>query len=315
MSKQKSFVLNDESVMNTYGFYVLNSQIDLDRMKTNGVLLYMHKRGEVHGRWENFRVEGTKLWGDPVFDVDDPESAKIAGKVDRGFLKGASLYLHFTPETRFVELDGKMYGENLEAWEGSIVDIPSGSTCVKLFGENGELSDEDVKGFLLAAQPSKIPKIIDMNNFKFTGVALAALAAAGVTNTEDGDQVSDFIVKLAGELKTEKENGVKLSGELKTFKETQANALVEGAIAEGKLLETQKEKYVALAVQDYALAAGIIADLKGKVTLSGQVTQTTKIEEDKEKANWTYGEWMDKDPKGLELMATTDPEKFKNLKP
>jgi len=81
-----SFVLNDEKAINSYGFMILNSGGRLDRFKSNPVLLNGHNHDLVSGKWENLRIEGDQLIADPLFDTEDPESMKLKGKVDRGFL-------------------------------------------------------------------------------------------------------------------------------------------------------------------------------------------------------------------------------------
>ena len=87
----KSFVLHDDTV-NTYGFRMLTSGANLEEFRRNPVLLLMHSDHLLPiGRWENIRVEGSRILADPVFDMEDPEAKKIAGKVDRGFLRAASI--------------------------------------------------------------------------------------------------------------------------------------------------------------------------------------------------------------------------------
>ena len=86
-----TFLLSDEST-NSYGFKVITAGIDTTQFKRNPVMLFMHDRStQVIGRWENVRTENDKLYADAVFDEADPEAKKIAGKVERGFIKAASI--------------------------------------------------------------------------------------------------------------------------------------------------------------------------------------------------------------------------------
>ncbi|WP_410221931.1 peptidase [Pedobacter sp.] len=283
MSK-KSFVLNDETQVNSYGFRVPNALIDLDRFKENAVLLYMHKRGEVHGRWENIRIEGSLLLADPVFDEADPDSAKIAGKVKRGFLKGASIYLNFTNNTTFFEAPDKVLElHNSEAFEASVVDIPSNKKSVKLFADGKELNEKEIKGIMLSA-PSihnksetedKNQKTEVMEKFKLTAPAIAVLVGAGLAAGETESEVNDAIIKLGAALTAEKtahnlekNQREALQKEINDSKAAALTALVDQAVTDGKILATAKESFIALG---HDAAKAIIDNLPGKVQLGSQV--------------------------------------------
>ena len=285
MSK-KSFVLNDETQVNSYGFRVPNALIDLDRFKENAVLLYMHKRGEVHGRWENIRIEGSLLLADPVFDEADPDSAKIAGKVKRGFLKGASLYLNFTSNTTFFEAPDKVLElHNSEAFEGSVVDIPSNKRSVKLFADGKELSENEIKGIMLSAgngpTPDKLKKEDKnqktevMEKFKLTAQAIAVLVGAGLAAGDTEAEVNDAIIKLGAALTAEKtahnlekNQRESLQKEINDSKAAALTAMVDQAVTDGKILATAKDSFIALG---HDAAKAIIDNLPGKVQLGAQV--------------------------------------------
>ena len=69
---------------------------DLSRMGTVQIpVLYNHKRDHHLGRWDELVVEGEgadrALYGRAVFDVEDEEGARVAGKVRRGFVPGVSV--------------------------------------------------------------------------------------------------------------------------------------------------------------------------------------------------------------------------------
>ena len=91
MSKSYTFCVHDESV-NTYGFRMLTSGVNLEEFRKNPVVLYNHNDwDEPVGRGENTRVEDGRILVDIVFDEEDDKGKKIAGKVDRGFLRMASI--------------------------------------------------------------------------------------------------------------------------------------------------------------------------------------------------------------------------------
>ena len=91
MGKAYTFCVHDESV-NTYGFRMLTSGANLEEFKKNPVVLYNHNDWETPiGRGENVRVEDGRILVDVVFDEEDEKGCTIAGKVERGFLRMASI--------------------------------------------------------------------------------------------------------------------------------------------------------------------------------------------------------------------------------
>ena len=91
-------VIISNSSLNSRGFRVLTSGIDITQYMRNPILLWAHSRpfrgtkDEVLpiGRMENLRIEGDNLIGTPVFDEKDEFAVKIKDKWDNGFLKMAS---------------------------------------------------------------------------------------------------------------------------------------------------------------------------------------------------------------------------------
>lgn len=277
----KRAVLSDQSIPNMHGFYVDHATLDLSRFEAgNPVLLYMHRRGEVHGKWADWKFEGSQLTAEPVFDVDDPDSNKIAGKYDRGFLVGASLYLYVTEKTTFVQDEtGKVWMKQAEVWEASIVDIPGNknSVTVKLFAKDGEeLSDDEVKAFMLSAGKAKIPEveIQNKNNMSkiITGaVALAALTAYGLTNADSPEEVEGAVVKLSAALNAEKtahtlEKAQReaLEKKMQDQEAVQLSAMLDQAVTDGQILADTKPTFEALGL---AGAKKILDGIPKKVVL------------------------------------------------
>jgi len=85
--------LNDEAVVNSYGFRILTAGIDLTRFKLNPVMLdgHIQSNQNVIGSWKDITLEGGKLLAEPIFDMEDDNAKLIAGKVERGVIKGASM--------------------------------------------------------------------------------------------------------------------------------------------------------------------------------------------------------------------------------
>lgn len=283
----KRVVLSDQSIPNYRGFYVDHATLDMSRFESNPLLLYMHKRGEVHGKWEDWKFEGAQLTAAPDFDVEDPDSNKIAGKWSRGFLKGASVYLYVTDKTEFVQDEqGRVWMKHAQVWEASIVDIPGNekSLTVTLFANGKEVDDEQVKAYMLSAgKPADkevIPKIktIKMSKIITNAVALAALTAHGLMNADSPEEVEGAVVKLSAALKVsetahnlEKTQREALEKKIKDGEAVQLNALLDQAVTDGQILGDQKETFAALGFDG---AKKIIEGLPKKVTLGGQVGNT-----------------------------------------
>ena len=86
-----TFILSDTSKTNSYGFRIAMEGMDTSRFRENPVMLYRHNDDDVIGRWHNLRVDDGRLLADAEFDQDDELAAKVAGKVERGFIKGCSM--------------------------------------------------------------------------------------------------------------------------------------------------------------------------------------------------------------------------------
>lgn len=146
----KSFILHDESV-NSKGFRMLTSGANMTEFRKNPVMLLMHDDFNMPiGRWENIRVEGSKILADPVFDEKDPRALEVMGKVNRGFIRMASVG-SWPPEEisddPYLKLPGQSF-PTVTKWtmrEASIVTIGSNHNAIAFYdrttGKQIDLSD------------------------------------------------------------------------------------------------------------------------------------------------------------------------------
>lgn len=288
-----TFVLSDESI-NTYGFRVKTKGLNLSRFKANPVMLADHfnSLNSVLGRWGNIRIEDDNLKADAEFDEADPEAAKVKGKVDRGFVKGASIGLLFEPSALKKQPDGVWDLEAAEILEASICAVPSNGAALKLYvQENGELkqlSHEEVKLSLSALNnQSFINQKSDMKKIILSMAALTALNLVDHNTTEGVDTtlVDRAIDKLTGELKTAKTdlaaketalNAANTALEnMKKEKEArlkaEAETAVQTAIDEGRIDATANEQWVNLMLSNPELAKATLSAIPAKQVLSNQV--------------------------------------------
>lgn len=282
--KAISFVLNDESKKNMYGYRLRNKDINLDRFQANPVLLYMHRRGEVIGKVNNLRIEGSKLLGDPEFDMGDPRAAEIAGKVERGYLKAASIWVSPGDDVKLVEAaDGVLELKPVDLMEVSIVDIPANSGTIRLCSPDGEPMEGDSLRTFLSALPNDKPVVIQKqskmsNLLKLNAASLAVLAVHGLKDGDDAEEVNAAISKLSAALEAEK-TGHRLEKEAREALEkkisderaTELSAALDQAIADGKLTVDDRADYEELAKANHALAMKQLGRLQAKTILNTQL--------------------------------------------
>lgn len=153
---KKTFVLHDESV-NSKGFRMLTSGANLTIFRKNPVMLFMHDDYNMPiGKWDNIRIEGTRILADPVFDEKDTRAIGVMDKVNRGFLNMASMGA-WAPEEMTDDPALKLPGQTLPtvtkwtAREASIVTIGSNHNALALYdretGNRIELNDVALNNF------------------------------------------------------------------------------------------------------------------------------------------------------------------------
>lgn len=283
MPKKHTFILCDGNRVNSYGFRTDLAGLDLERFKSNPVMLYAHDSSNVIGRWENIRVEDNQLKADAVFDTDDEQGKRIAGKVERGFLKGCSMGIHVK---ELHEVDNVPVATRSELMEASVCPIPSDAGAVILYDENRkELTFEEVR-----LQFNNQLKPIEMNkNNEETNVQTPA------ADPKDAEIAS-------------------LKAQLAESKKREVDSFLTAAVQSGKITTEEKEGFAKLAANDFETVQSLINSrpAKASTTLRELHAQaSTAVPAGRE--NWNYLEWMKKDPEGLKRMKTENPTEFERL--
>jgi hypothetical protein len=275
----KPFVLNDETVENSYGFHVLTSGINTQRFESNPVMLSDHDNSNksVLGLWTNLEKTGGKLLAVPEFDIEDPDTKKIAGKVERGYIKGASMGLLFKGEN-MIFLNGKVILKECELVEGTLIPVPSNPNSLRLYLKEGvPITDEELKKLCLSLQtenPEKVDPVPielnqknDMKKITLTLAVLAALSFDKATPEVDIEAVEAAVLSLSNA-------NAELSAKVLAFQAKEENAatlaietMVNLAVTEGRIPATKKEAFVALAVANFDLAKSTLEAIPAKVTL------------------------------------------------
>ncbi len=319
------FILNDETKKNSHGFYLVNAGGRFERFNENPVMLNMHDLNCLIGKWLNLRTEGNLLIADPEFDEGDPEAVKVKGKVERGYLKGASVGIiinaaewRTNPTTEVEEL----FVTDWELFEVSLVSVPSnaGALTLKIYdGQCRAISEDHIRGHIeeivklsLSEKNTKTIKNESEMEIKLTAEALVAL---GVKEGADGTAISAAVLKMkkdletaTGDLATEKEKTLKA-------KKAQAEGLVDLAVKAGKIPADRKEQFVKLALADYDTAKATLEAIPEKQSLGAQIKTVVggdAVPEGRE--NWTLLKWMKEDMAGLNRLKAETPDVYEEIK-
>lgn len=281
----KSFVFNDQTQSNSYGFRILTAGISLKRFNKNPIMLNQHWNStqSVLGKWENLRVENGVLLGDPVFDIEDEEALKVSGKVDRGFINSCSMGITFNRENLKI-IGTELIMEKCELFENSIVAVPSNANSIRLYADNGELlKDDEVKQLCLSLQPEGLEIIetieekkleinsINMKKIILSVATLMALSFDKDTQEVDVEAVEAAVLKLSTENTAMRAKVLALETEKENVQTLAITEMVELAITEGRIPATKKDDFVNLAKSNFELAKSTLDSIPAKVTLAGTV--------------------------------------------
>ncbi|MRJ09168.1 hypothetical protein EDL99_09895 [Ornithobacterium rhinotracheale] len=311
------FVINDENIVNSYGYRVLTAGIDTKQYMRNPVVLYMHSRGfdkvngtegnEVIGRVVKLEKTGGQLIADVEFDTEDDFSKKIAGKVERGFLKMASIGADVIEASSNAEhiLPGQIFETVTKSKlvELSIVDIGGNDNALKLH-RNGE--------------PIQLKKLKKQKDMTIKTIALA-LGMSEETNEQK-------VLQEVQALKLAKDNAEKRISELEQEKKenetAEATQLVDKAIALGvfpeALKQSQIKSFALNFVEQKETLTKLIAEKENEIKLNGknQVVKTVvlgKGEKPKTGIALTFDYLQKHDVEQLREIKLNQPEEYARL--
>lgn len=306
---------------------MLTEGADLSQFQKNPVLFYLHDDWSLPiGRWENIRKEGSKILADAVFDMDDEQAVKIANKVEKDFLRMASIGawppIELSEDPALI-LKGQKY-PTVTKWlvrEASIVPIGANHNAVRLFDEEGtEVKDFDE---IVKLMDNKTKANTKSNSNNMKEVAKALKLSDSASESEVLSKVNELLstnVALSSEkeaLETEKTaleaKVVLLADAEKARKSAEAISLVDTAIKDGRINADSKDKMISLFDKDHESAKAVLESMPKRKTIADKVIENTDKRDDEDRTNWTYSDWAEKDPKGLKNMKLSDPEGFKTL--
>lgn len=268
------FIVNTENV-NSYGYRILTDGIDYKQYMRNPVVLFMHERGvnaykgsEVIGRCTRLYKEGTTLIAEVEFDEQDEFAKKIAGKVERGYIRMASMFAEIkevSTEPQHI-LEGQVY-ETVTACklvEISIVDIGGNDNALKLSKDG---------------KPFQLKKIVT-NTSNNMDIKVIALALGMGENSKE-----EAVLSALHNLKADKEKAeTEVVALKKTISETrtvEATTLVDKAVQLGLIPQALKESQLKQFEADFdgqkAVLSKLVADKEAENTQQGKANTVREV--------------------------------------
>lgn len=311
----KSFVLHDES-WNTRGFRMLVSGGDLTEFRKNPVLLLNHNDWSMPiGRWENIRVDGTKILADPVFDDNDPVARQVADKVERNFIRAASIGAWVPNPEDSLESYDQVTGKRqvtIKKWmarEASIVTIPANHNALAFYDRTtGDLvENEEVMKLFDLSTTTPLPHA-DMKQ-------LAVILKLADTATEA--EVTAAVQAVLGDNDRLRSENVALSSRIDEFnqaakdaKTAQAVALVDAAIAAGQIDAKARENFLKLFDSDFDAAKATLEAIPVRKSVTAMIEAQTQTA-NAELADLAGRDWDDLDKSGkLTLLKSKYPDVY-----
>lgn len=227
--------------LNSYGFRVLTSGLDVAQYNRNPVLLYMHERGNVVGYVKDLKVENNEVTGELMFDCASELSQRCKKQFEFGSLRmvSAGLEILETSEDKDLLVAGQTRPTITKSklFEVSIADVGANDDALVL-QRNGKMITLGRDGdcdLPLLNNNNKQKKTEEMEN---KTIALQL----GLPETATDAEIS---AKLT-ELNALKEQNVSLLKEKESLTLVNITNLVTQAIAEKRLEEKDKDQFVEL---------------------------------------------------------------------
>ena len=309
------FIINTEDV-NSYGYRILTNGIDYTQYMRNPVVLFMHERGvnaykgsEVIGRCTRLYKEGTTLIAEVEFDEKDEYAKKIAGKVERGYIRMASMFAEIkevSTEPQHI-LEGQVY-ETVTACklvEISIVDIGGNDNALKLSKDG---------------KPFQLKKIVTntSNNMDIKVIALAL----GMGDNAKEEAVLSALHSLKNDKEKAEAEVVTLKKVIKDNHTAEATTLVDKAVALGLIPEVLKESQLKQFEADFdgqkAVLSKLVADKEAENTQQGKNNTVREVvlgagAKPTGGAEETFDYLQKRNPERLRAIRDKEPEEYARL--
>ncbi|MRI64654.1 Clp protease ClpP [Ornithobacterium rhinotracheale] len=202
--------------------------------------------------------------------------------------------------------------------------IPAKSTTAIPIDEPqniGELEVFNAYASLLVEDMPTAQNKITVNNINtdkdMKQLIITAFALAAVTAESSDTAVLEALKGKFKELEKEKDTALNAQNELKqkleTFQDEQINAVIEAHAKTHTLTDEKKEIFQKIGKTSGVDALMAVLAHQPKASAPNINGLINKGQGDGARANWTWDEWQEKDPRGLETLAKENTEAYQKL--
>jgi len=226
--------------LNSYGYRVLTSGVDVSQYERNPLLLYMHERGKVIGVMKDIRVEDGEITGEPDFDEATELSRQCRKQWEFGSLRMVSIgfdVIETSGDPKYL-LEGQTRPTVTKSriYEVSVVDIGANDDAIVLRKDGTQITLGD-------GSDCPLPLLDNNPNNREQQMELKQIALTlGLPETADEATVN---ARLA-ELNASKAEADQMRTENERLKLAQITAAVDAAIAAKKIPAEKKDFFIRL---------------------------------------------------------------------
>ncbi|AOW09512.1 phage protease [Flavobacterium gilvum] len=313
----REFCITDDSV-NVYGYRCLTSGMLMDEVKKNPIGFKMHNRDNgIVVRWEDFRIDGDKVYAKPVINLAHPEGENIVSEIENGFLNAASvgrIVCLDASDEKSLMLPGQT-GLTITEWfprEISLVDIPGNyNALANLYDiDDNELNLSD----FVKPKPNEMSKIL------LTAAMLTALNLSDKYSDDDATKAFQDLVDLAKKVPgLEKDLADKTTAltnkekELDDLKADNVAKEVQDLLAKGEADKKLTKEVSAKLGESYKTDPKGLKDLID--AMPAQTLITDQLGDNKDMAEFIGKSWDDLyQSNKLETVRTQFPDLYEKLK-
>lgn len=307
----KTFRLADESI-NGYGFWLRMGGADLEQFKRNPIMLWMHNRAwrgtkdEVLpiGHWENVRIEGGELLADAVFDMDDEFAAAIAGKVEKGIIRMASVGITVVEtSTDSAYLKPGQTRETVTKWklrEASIVDIGANDNAISL-----AFYDNDGNPMELSASDGSCPVSLLLTPKPYDMKEVAKLLK--LADTADENEIAQTVKELVARSEELERKLNEVEQREREQRRLRAALLIDEAVKDGRIDADAKPSWEKMFSVNHEVAEETLAALPKRKSVKAMLGDGDKGKAEK----YSSMSWDELDRKGkLPELKANHPELY-----
>jgi len=267
------WVLYDDSVLDRHRERVLVRGMNIEYFKKNPVALWLHNGWTFPiGKWVNIEAEGSRLIAHLDIDGEDELAMEVKGKIDRGYIKGASVgFRHIaTSDDPALYLPGQRYKTitQSEIVEASIVPIPSNPLALAQKGfESFKRSFINLEGEYFDYQDSdqkEVPNPKGKNHITMTQFKnfITLLGLEGVPDDASEAQVimaiSQKIAPKESPPPNEEDDAQPSSGQKTIVPDEQVDVLIELGKLKGVVTEENEQIFRGIAKRNYSDAMDLL---------------------------------------------------------